>query len=135
MITQTKFRTPWERRPITGEVNTLPSLTKPDMVMSIKDMLKRHISGIGLQGTPVDYDFDGENDEDINQDFIPENYRDQIDRDNLAQDLATRKRELATKVKTEKAAHAKAAQELKEQQEAEQYERLRKKFTDDASAK
>lgn len=37
---------------IEGEVNTLPSETQPNDVMSIKEMLARHLSGAPVNGAP-----------------------------------------------------------------------------------
>lgn len=42
---------------IEGEVNTLPSETQPNDVMSIKEMLARHLSGAPVNGAPTEGSF------------------------------------------------------------------------------
>lgn len=48
----TIFKTVYNSRetPDLGEVNTLPSETQPDKVMTIKEMLARHVRGLPVSG-------------------------------------------------------------------------------------
>lgn len=87
--------------PHSGEVFTKPSLTQPDEVLSIKEMLQRHVSGMYVPHKDGSYEEDLSELEFENEDldapfnFIPDyNALDLAERFDLAQDLALRAQEL-----------------------------------------
>lgn len=106
------------------EENNSPSLTVVDQVISIKEMLNRHLNGIQATGTNFYYDEE-------ESDFFPEDYKDLTELDELAVKYSNDKKELEDRVKTERTAFQKKIIEQNEKKELEQYERLRSKFTKD----
>lgn len=56
-----KIITPYMGSQAKGEINEFPSLTIPDQSMSVREIIRRHSSGLSLNGLRVP-EYDGETD-------------------------------------------------------------------------
>lgn len=106
-----------------GEVNMEPSLTQPDDVLSIAEMLHNHVRGLPLD-MAHEFDLDA-NDSSVDH-FIPDPASmDLVERMEFAKQQSEEAKQLLAKAQTEAGEHKKKLQEEKET--FEDFKKFRKK--------
>lgn len=95
-----------------GEVNNSPSLTQPDDVLSIAEMLSNHVRGLPLN---MSHEFDLDSNDGSVDEFIPDvNTMDMVERMEYAKQKLSEVEELRKKAKTESDSHKAKIREEKE---------------------
>lgn len=100
---------------VQGEENTLPSETQQDELLSIKDMLARHVSGV-----PVPGHYDGTYDDEV--EHADDEYFPSIEEMDLSE-IADMRDMLTARVKQIKSEQDKAEKEAEKQRIIEQYQK------------
>lgn len=112
----TKFRHQFQEEiEVQGEQNTLPSETQQDELLSIKEMLQRHVLGV-----PVPGHHDGSYDDEI--EHADDEYFPSIEEMDLSE-IADMRDMLTARVKQIKAEQDKAEKDAEKQRIIEQYQK------------
>lgn len=106
-----------------GEVNNSPSLTQPDEVLSISEMLANHVRGLPLN---MSHEFDLKSNDNSVDNYIPDvNQMDLVERMEYAKEKAEEIKEITKKAKAESDAYK--AKQKEEQETLEAFKEFRKK--------